>query len=570
MERLISFFFPATVRNVNERLEIAHFKKEYSRNKRGANERFMQQHHTKEPILTTTTTTTTTGTTIPNQPTEQQPIPIFLDASDITTTTSSRRVTEEQTRTTRTKSPVSPIKTHVRTSRSPSSNQETITMVEENSNHHPSSCRKSENTDQEQQLPSFTKPKAPSLCSLMMCGTLGSGKSTLFRQFRVTLQEGFNSTEVDRMRMYLFSNMLNSFGLGVAKFLNLLSEYKDFGISAIAHTNIPEEYFNNEQVIQQFVEYKQKVGTLHSRHVIHDSNIPYGDIIISMWEDPRVREILNAFAVSDSFSDGLDYYLRSQYDSPKRMLSKTKRYEPILDDIISCRTKTTGITYIDFDFLGTSYRVFDVGGARTERKKYENVYPGLTGAYYTASLIDYRKTCYEDDFSSRFIESTTFFDTLCNGPLKYSPIFLVFTKLDIFKQTFEGETTFSRLCPEYAQYDPSSEHQDFSTFFNDLPSQSKIDSYPIVNPNPSSSSSSLSNQSKFLRYLLDEEIHLTNEELRVLSFIENSHTSKLKFNTKRVFIFYMTALDTNQFKKLVDITTSILYQLFSHTPFPRK
>lgn len=45
-------------------------------------------------------------------------------------------------------------------------------------------------------------------------------------------------------------------------------------------------------------------------------------------------------------------------------------YKPSDQDIIRCRAKTTGIVETTFHLGNLTYRMFDVGGQRSERKKW--------------------------------------------------------------------------------------------------------------------------------------------------------------------------------------------------------
>lgn len=45
-------------------------------------------------------------------------------------------------------------------------------------------------------------------------------------------------------------------------------------------------------------------------------------------------------------------------------------YSPTSDDILRVRSKTTGITETRFEIQGLIFRMFDVGGQRSERRKW--------------------------------------------------------------------------------------------------------------------------------------------------------------------------------------------------------
>lgn len=53
-------------------------------------------------------------------------------------------------------------------------------------------------------------------------------------------------------------------------------------------------------------------------------------------------------------------------------------YVPTDEDIIRARVKTTGISEVKFTVRDLIYRVFDVGGQRSERKKVGAVAPRIS------------------------------------------------------------------------------------------------------------------------------------------------------------------------------------------------
>ena len=47
-----------------------------------------------------------------------------------------------------------------------------------------------------------------------------------------------------------------------------------------------------------------------------------------------------------------------------------KDYNPDVQDVLRARSKTTGITETEFEVDSTKFRMVDVGGQRSERKKW--------------------------------------------------------------------------------------------------------------------------------------------------------------------------------------------------------
>lgn len=106
-------------------------------------------------------------------------------------------------------------------------------------------------------------------------------------------------------------------------------------------------------------------------------------------------------------------------------------YLPNDQDILRSRVKTTGITETMFRVGELTYRLFDVGGQRSERKKWIHCFENVTALVFLVALSEYDQMLYEDesvnrmqgmlrsDFSnSQFTvspEALTLFDSICNS-----------------------------------------------------------------------------------------------------------------------------------------------------------
>ena len=114
------------------------------------------------------------------------------------------------------------------------------------------------------------------------------------------------------------------------------------------------------------------------------------DALKSLWKDPGVRE-----AVSRSrefqLNDSATYY----FNSLDRMASAA--YIPTDQDILRSRVKTTGITETTFKVGELTYKLFDVGGQRSERKKWIHCFENVTALVFLVSLSEYDQMLYEDE-----------------------------------------------------------------------------------------------------------------------------------------------------------------------------
>lgn len=72
-------------------------------------------------------------------------------------------------------------------------------------------------------------------------------------------------------------------------------------------------------------------------------------------------------------------------------------YLPTDQDILRSRVKTTGITETMFRVGELTYRLFDVGGQRSERKKWIHCFENVTALVFLVSLSEYDQMLYEDE-----------------------------------------------------------------------------------------------------------------------------------------------------------------------------
>lgn len=75
----------------------------------------------------------------------------------------------------------------------------------------------------------------------------------------------------------------------------------------------------------------------------------------------------------------------------------TPGYLPTDQDILRSRVKTTGIVESVFRVGEVTYRVFDVGGQRSERKKWIHCFDNVSALVFMVSLSEYDQTLYEDE-----------------------------------------------------------------------------------------------------------------------------------------------------------------------------
>lgn len=73
-----------------------------------------------------------------------------------------------------------------------------------------------------------------------------------------------------------------------------------------------------------------------------------------------------------------------------------KEYLPTDQDILRTRLRTTGISETIFDLGNLTYRMFDVGGQRSERKKWIHVFDNVQVVLFLVAISGYDHVLVED------------------------------------------------------------------------------------------------------------------------------------------------------------------------------
>jgi GTPase SAR1 family protein len=124
-------------------------------------------------------------------------------------------------------------------------------------------------------------------------------------------------------------------------------------------------------------------------------------------------------------------------------------YQPTEEDIVMARKRTTGVVETQLKFRNVKWSVVDVGGQRSERRKWLNCFDGAKGMLFTVNLSGYASVLFEDRRENRMVESLRLFEeTVANPVFANVPIFLVLNKKDLFEQLIETKP-LTLAFPEY-------------------------------------------------------------------------------------------------------------------------
>ncbi|OJD21429.1 guanine nucleotide-binding protein alpha-3 subunit [Blastomyces percursus] len=284
-------------------------------------------------------------------------------------------------------------------------------------------------------------------CKILLLGSGESGKSTIVKQMKIIHQNGYSVEELTMCRSTVYKNLLDC--------------AKDL-IGALHHFELQP----SSPKVKEYMEY------LNSYQIDPDPNTPIdpkvGDAVTYLWNDPIMPTVLehqNEFYLMDS----APYF----FDEAKRITAPD--YIPNEADVLRARTKTTGIYETRFTMgqlsiqcarptlLLTSYRIsvnvdfflpdfsmFDVGGQRSERKKWIHCFENVTSIIFCVALSEYDQVLLEESNQNRMMESLVLFDSVVNSRwFMRTSIILFLNKVDLFRQKL-GRSPLNKYFPDYS------------------------------------------------------------------------------------------------------------------------
>ncbi|KAJ3229929.1 Guanine nucleotide-binding protein G(o) subunit alpha [Chytriomyces hyalinus] len=149
-------------------------------------------------------------------------------------------------------------------------------------------------------------------------------------------------------------------------------------------------------------------------------------------------------------------------------------FQPSEMDILKARIMTTTVTESNFKVdAKTTLRVYDVGGQRSERKKWAPYFQDVKAIIFLIAISSYDQVCMEDESMNRMVENMNLFASICNHPMFKSTSMIVFmNKIDIFKEKL-AKSPISQYFPSFTG---ENSYEEGSAYFSERISE--LNKYP--------------------------------------------------------------------------------------------
>lgn len=270
---------------------------------------------------------------------------------------------------------------------------------------------------------------------VLLLGAGESGKSTVIKQLKIIHNIQMDEAEIKHYIYTLHSNTLTSMQayLEAAKTFGYYDQL-DAESKGLAEKVLSFEF---EDVKLIGTEQAEAISKLWKNEVIQKVHI-------------RRNEFWNLEAAPFYF----DNVLRFVEDG----------YRPNEEDCILARVRTTGIVVTEFDDGEVHFKVVDVAGQRSERKKWIHCFDDVKCLVFVVNLAGYDAVLFEDPSSNRMNESLNLFQQIVNNPyFEGIPIFLFLNKKDLFEKMILDGTSLNKCFPEYTGGNDAKEALHFIT-----------------------------------------------------------------------------------------------------------
>ena len=288
---------------------------------------------------------------------------------------------------------------------------------------------------------------------VLLLGAGESGKSTILQQLKILHQNGFTEKELLGYIPIIYNNLFEigrdlinaRTRSGIDNQLDSLSNEEiesfinyDFSLNSKLQSNSSQE--------RQETQKDNDNDMLSNLQCFHFPS-EFVPILTKLWESPRTQDLINGPNSSQFYlMDSAPYFM----EKANLLRITSDKYIPTLQDILRSRQKTSGIfdTHIN---MGSNLKLhfFDVGGQRSERKKWIHCFDNVALVIFCVSLSEYDQFLVEDSEQNRFQESLVLFDNIVNSRwFSRTSIVLFLNKIDLFAEKLKRKP-LENYFPDY-------------------------------------------------------------------------------------------------------------------------
>ncbi|XP_062874547.1 guanine nucleotide-binding protein subunit alpha-13b [Trichomycterus rosablanca] len=248
------------------------------------------------------------------------------------------------------------------------------------------------------------------LVKILLLGAGESGKSTFLKQMRIIHGQDFDQQAREEFRATIYSNVIK--GIRVL-------------VDAREKLHIPWGEASNQKHGEMVMEFDTRAAQGLVQQKLFLRYLPAAR---ALWADSGIQ---NAYDRRREFQLGesVKYFL-DNLDKLEMM-----DYLPSQQDILLARRPTKGIHEYDFEIKNVPFKVVDVGGQRSERRRWFECFDSVTSILFLVSSSEFDQVLMEDRQTNRLTESLNIFGTIANNRVFGNvSIILFLNKTDLLEE----------------------------------------------------------------------------------------------------------------------------------------
>ncbi|XP_041720197.2 guanine nucleotide-binding protein G(o) subunit alpha [Coregonus clupeaformis] len=258
---------------------------------------------------------------------------------------------------------------------------------------------------------------------ILLLGAAESGKSTMVKQMKVIHSHGFSKPELISFKAAVLDNLLTSMkfvlrGMGLLR-INLANKKNKAHARSVLSCG---QCFGEDGELLPFVALS----------------------FCALWADQGVRAAA-ARGYEFQLNDSALYF----FENISRIIAP--KYIPTEVDVLRVRVRTSGIIETRFPANHMVFRMYEVGGQRTKRRKWLSYFDCVRAVLFVVALSGYDMTLMEDRSMNRLQESLELFTSICtNTVFRSTSLILLMNKSDLFQEKILNSGRHLRLyLPSY-------------------------------------------------------------------------------------------------------------------------
>jgi GTPase SAR1 family protein len=266
---------------------------------------------------------------------------------------------------------------------------------------------------------------------VLLLGAGETGKSTIVKQIRKACGGSApSSKELDRIALSLHNNVIDCMSV-------LLYQAEAFEYE-LAPDDLP-----TKEMVKNYVDSKR-------------IDVDFMDKISKLWESE---------AIVNTFKRRAEYWILDSASYYFKNLEKfvDEKWVPDQEDQLYARVRTTGLVSYEVeahndlwtpgspDPENIKYKIIDVGGQRSERKKWIHQFDDVKCILFIASLAEYCQVCSEEPTKNRMMESLELLKDISKKRIFLeTPMYVILNKKDLFSEVYRNPLfPLTALFPEY-------------------------------------------------------------------------------------------------------------------------